>query len=307
MTEPNCTLAPIVISGRGVVASIGSDIDSFSESLKGARGGIESHGGRAALRSVRSAAGVPRLHAQSPFTNQECYLMTLVRLKDITKNYTMGATTVAALAGIDLRIEERDFVAVWGPSGSGKSSLLNLIGLIDTPSAGTVYLNGQRVDALSDDELAEIRNRNIGIVFQGFNLVPVLNALENVMMPLQINGTPVAQAREAAARRLAEVGLAEHMLKRPDQMSGGQKQRVAIARALVGSPSLVIADEPTANLDSDTSTKIIELMRSLNRKEGVTFIFSTHDPRLLSCVDKLIRMQDGRIVTEKAGELHAVL
>lgn len=233
--------------------------------------------------------------------------MSLVCLQQIVKNYSVGETTVSALEGVNLTIEAGDFVAVWGPSGSGKSSLLNLIGLIDTPTSGSVALNGQRVDALNEDQLAELRNQHIGIVFQGFNLVPVLNALENVMMPLQIRGIDLPQARAAATRRLAEVGLEAHMLKRPDQMSGGQKQRVAIARALVGAPSLVIADEPTANLDSDTSMKIIDLMRSLNQRDGVTFIFSTHDPRLLSRVDKLIRLQDGIIVNEPTGELHAVL
>ena len=221
--------------------------------------------------------------------------MSLVRLEGVDKEYALGETLVHALRDINLEIADRDFVAIWGPSGSGKSSLLNLVGLVDAPTRGSIHLSDERVDQLTDDALARKRNRHIGFIFQSFNLVPVLNACENVMLPLQIRGTQAGAARQAAERRLIEVGLREHMHKRPDQMSGGQRQRVAIARALVGSPSLVLADEPTANLDSETSLQIIDLMRELNRCDGVTFIFSTHDPRLLDRVDKLIRLQDGRI------------
>jgi len=226
--------------------------------------------------------------------------MNLVKLAGVSKHYTLGETSVHALNGIDLEINKRDFVAIWGPSGSGKSSLLNLIGLIDTPSSGSIYLADERIDQLGDDALAAKRNQHIGFVFQNFNLVPVLNACENVMMPLQIRGVPAPAARKIAEQRLVEVGLQDQFLKRPDQMSGGQRQRVAIARALVGSPSLVIADEPTANLDSDTSMRIIDLMRELNQRDGVTFIFSTHDPRLLERVDSLVQLRDGRI-TERKG------
>lgn len=225
--------------------------------------------------------------------------MSLIKLQGVDKEYALGEMRVHALSNIDLEIAERDFVAIWGPSGSGKSSLLNLIGLVDIPTRGGIYLAGKRVDQLTDDALANTRNQHIGFVFQGFNLVSVLNACENVMLPLQIRGTPTTEAKRTAELRLAEVGLHDHMYKRPDQMSGGQRQRVAIARALVGSPALVIADEPTANLDSETSCNIIELMRELNRRDGVTFIFSTHDPRLLEQVDKLVRLQDGRITEMK--------
>ncbi len=221
--------------------------------------------------------------------------MALIDVKNIEKIYQLGSARVNALRGIDLQIQTGEFIAIWGPSGSGKTSLLNVIGLIDTPTSGEIYLAGERVDALADDDLARQRNHKIGFIFQNFNLVPVLDALENIMLPLQIRGLGHREAREKALARLQEVGLEEHGKKRPDKMSGGQRQRVAIARALVGDPALVIADEPTANLDSDNSRMIIELMRELNRRDHVTFIFSTHDPRLLEHVDRRIRLEDGRI------------
>lgn len=222
--------------------------------------------------------------------------MKAVKLEGVEKVYGVGAMQVRALKSINLEIAKRDFVAVWGPSGSGKSSLLNMIGLVDSPTRGSVILGDERTEELSDDALADRRNEHIGFVFQNFNLIPVLSAFENVMLPLQIRGVSVQEARQIAELRLDQVGLREHIAKRPDQMSGGQRQRVAIARALVGTPSLIIADEPTANLDSENSLKIIRLMRELNHSDGVTFIFSTHDQRLLDQVDKLIRMQDGEIL-----------
>lgn len=227
--------------------------------------------------------------------------MALIELSEVVKNYRLGQTEVRALRGIDLQIGRGEFTAVWGPSGSGKSSLLNLIGLVDRPSSGTVSLEGQPIGGLSDDQRAGLRNRAIGFVFQNFNLLPVLSAQENVMLPLIIRGVTRKAARAAAERRLAEVGLADQRAQRPDQLSGGQRQRVAIARALVTDPLLVIADEPTANLDAETSHRVIELMRELNRSQEVTFLFSTHDPRLINAVDRLIRLADGQIVAE--GEL----
>jgi putative ABC transport system ATP-binding protein len=222
-------------------------------------------------------------------------MMALIDMRGICKVYALGSTKVQALQGIDLQIDVQEFVAIWGPSGSGKTSLLNLIGLIDIPTRGEIYLAGTRMDTLDDDTLAHQRNEKIGFVFQNFNLIPVLNALENVMLPLQIRGIPKTAARQKALARLREVGLEEQNDKRPDQMSGGQRQRVAIARALVGDPAIVIADEPTANLDSETSLRIIELMRELNRHGQVTFVFSTHDPRLLEHVYRRILLQDGQI------------
>ncbi|GAB4278578.1 MAG: ABC transporter ATP-binding protein [Deferrisomatales bacterium] len=225
--------------------------------------------------------------------------MALVELEDVHKVYRLGETEVHALRGVDLVVEPGEFVAVWGPSGSGKTSLLNLVGVIDEATSGRVRLRGEEVSGLSDDRKAELRNRHIGFIFQNFNLVPVLSALENVMLPLQIRGTSPTVCRDRALARLAEVELEAFARHRPDKMSGGQRQRVAIARALVTDPDLVIADEPTANLDSDTSHRIIELMRTLNDKNGTTFIFSTHDPRLLDRVKRLVRLEDGRVTGEE--------
>jgi putative ABC transport system ATP-binding protein len=222
--------------------------------------------------------------------------MALIEMKNITKDYYLGETVVNALRGIDLQIDKSEFVAVWGPSGSGKTTLLNLIGAIDEPTAGELTIAGKNVKSLTDDQKSEHRNETIGFVFQGFNLVPVLSALENVMLPLQIKGVSTGEARTQALRRLEEVGLSELINNRPAKMSGGQQQRVSVARALVNNPSLVIADEPTANLDSETARMIIELMRELNDKDEITFIFSTHDQRLLDKVKRLVRLEDGKIV-----------
>ncbi len=222
--------------------------------------------------------------------------MPLIEMTKISKDYFLGETVVHALREVDLPIEKGEFVAVWGPSGSGKTTLLNLIGVIDHYTSGRLYIDGKEVAGLSDDKRSELRNKSVGFIFQGFNLIPVLSALENVMLPLQIRGVSFSEAGEKALSRLEEVGLSDFVRHRPDRLSGGQQQRVAIARALVTNPSLVIADEPTANLDSETSRKIIGLMRNLNEKEKATFIFSTHDQRLLDQVKRLIRLEDGRIV-----------
>jgi putative ABC transport system ATP-binding protein len=222
--------------------------------------------------------------------------MALIETIDLKKDYHLGETVVHALRGVDLTIDKGEFVAVWGPSGSGKTTLLNLIGAIDEPSGGQILIEGQEIALLSDNKRTELRNSSIGFIFQGFNLIPVLSALENVMLPLQIKGVSSSTARKKAFLRLSEVELSDFVRHRPDKMSGGQQQRVAIARALVADPSLVIADEPTANLDSDTSRKIIGLMRDLNKRGDTTFVFSTHDQRLLDQVDRLIRLEDGNIL-----------
>uniref|UniRef100_A0A7C4RQC1 ABC transporter ATP-binding protein n=1 Tax=Desulfatirhabdium butyrativorans TaxID=340467 RepID=A0A7C4RQC1_9BACT len=226
--------------------------------------------------------------------------MALIEMQNIHKTYRMGETLVQALRGITLSIDAGEFVAVWGPSGSGKSTLLNLIGAIDDPdpSSESYRLQGQDIFSLSDNQRSEMRNRNIGFIFQQFNLIPVLSALENVMLPLQIQGVPTPKAREAALRRLEQVELKDFIDHRPDKLSGGQQQRVAIARALVTHPSLVIADEPTANLDTKTAMVIVSIMKELNRQEKTTFIFSTHDQRLIDHVDRLIHLEDGCIVEE---------
>ena len=222
--------------------------------------------------------------------------MPLIEITDIKKDYYLGETVVHALKGIDMTIDKGEFVAVWGPSGSGKTTLLNLVGAIDEPSKGKLFIEGQEVAILSDNRRTDLRNSSIGFIFQGFNLIPVLSALENVMLPLEIRGTSLSEARSKALKRLDEVGLSDFVSHRPDKMSGGQQQRVAIARALVTEPLIVIADEPTANLDSDTSRSIIGLMRNLNEKEKTTFVFSTHDQRLLDQVKRLIRLEDGKIL-----------
>ena len=222
--------------------------------------------------------------------------MPLIEMTDIKKDYYLGETVVHALKGIDMTIDKGEFVAVWGPSGSGKTTLLNLVGAIDEPSKGKLFIEGQEVAILSDNRRTDLRNSSIGFIFQGFNLIPVLSALENVMLPLEIKGTSLSEARSKALKRLDEVGLSDFVSHRPDKMSGGQQQRVAIARALVTEPLIVIADEPTANLDSDTSRSIIGLMRNLNEKEKTTFVFSTHDQRLLDQVKRLIKLEDGKIL-----------
>ncbi|QJD31425.1 ATP-binding cassette domain-containing protein [Methylococcus geothermalis] len=226
----------------------------------------------------------------------------LVELRQVGKVYSLGERSITALQAVSLRIFSGEFVAIWGPSGSGKSTLCNLIGMLDVPSSGTVQILGQDVTMLSDGKRSDIRNKTIGFVFQSFNLIPVLSALENVMLPLQIAKIPTMQAKQLAKERLAEVGLAEHESQRPAKLSGGQQQRVAIARALVANPSLVIADEPTANLDSENAIKVIETMRELSQRNGTTFIFSTHDHRLLERVERQLQMCDGQIIEDRIAE-----
>jgi putative ABC transport system ATP-binding protein len=226
----------------------------------------------------------------------------LIRLRGIEREFALGHTHIRALRGIDLDIQRGEFVAIWGPSGSGKSTLLNLLGLIDMPNQGDLSFEGMDVRRMSDNALSDCRNRKIGFVFQSFNLVPVLTALENVMLPLQVQGVSSATARQRAMQCLGKVGLADFARHRPDRLSGGQRQRVAIARALVIEPSLLIADEPTANLDSKTSQEVIDLIEQLNRETGVTCIFTTHDPRLLARVPRQLKLQDGLISVDSYTE-----
>lgn len=224
--------------------------------------------------------------------------MSLVSLCNVAKEYLLGETSVPALRGIDLEIERGEFVAIWGPSGSGKTTLCNLIGIIDAPTSGEVCVNGRRVADLSDDERSEHRNQSVGFIFQNFNLVPVLSTLENVMLPLTIGGTSAFQARKRALELLEEMGLTDFLHQRPDKMSGGQQQRIAIARALVTRPPLVIADEPTANLDSANARKIVDIMDGFNRSYGATFVFSTHDQRLLERVGRRVQLKDGTVASD---------
>ena len=222
--------------------------------------------------------------------------MNILEFHNVKKDYHLGETIVHALRGVDLNIEKGEFAAILGASGSGKTTLLNLAGVIDDPTEGEVVIGGNAVSRLSDNRKAELRSRTIGYIFQTFNLIPVLSALENVMLSLQIRGGSKANIREEAKRRLEEVGLAGFARHRPDKLSGGQRQRVAIARALITRPLLIFADEPTANLDHQTAQSIIDLMKDLNEKEQVTFVFSTHDQRLISAVKRVVRLDDGRIV-----------
>jgi putative ABC transport system ATP-binding protein len=224
--------------------------------------------------------------------------MKVAQTQNLRKTYHFGDTEVHALREVSLEIGEHEFVAIWGPSGSGKSTLCNLIGLLDVPTAGEVIVGGQVASGLTDARRSELRNASIGFVFQNFNLIPVLTALENVMLPLQISGIPKKEASNRAERLLEEVELSDRMHHRPQKMSGGQQQRVAVARALVTDPALVIADEPTANLDTQNANLIIDLMRKINQDRGAAFVFSTHDDRLLDRVDRRIHLQDGEIVDD---------
>ncbi len=221
----------------------------------------------------------------------------IIQVKNLTKIFGDGVE-IKALDGVDLDIERGEFLAIIGPSGSGKSTLLNQIGILDTPTSGTVLLNGVDVTEMSDKERSRTRNKELGFIFQYHHLLPDFNALENVMMPLLISGIRSSQAREIARKVLDEVGLGDRMEHRPNQLSGGQNQRVAIARALVNKPSIVIGDEPTGNLDSKASENIYELLRQLNREHNQTFILVTHDERMAAKTDRIIRLVDGRVAED---------
>jgi putative ABC transport system ATP-binding protein len=220
----------------------------------------------------------------------------VVSLRAIHKTYHLGVHTIAALQGVDLDVQRGELLALTGPSGSGKSTLLNLCGLIDTPDSGEILLDGQAVNALSEVQRTLIRRDALGFVFQSFNLVPVMTVAENVDYPLLIAGVPAAQRRVRVAAQLEAVGLQEHAQHRPDALSGGQRQRVAIARALIKRPKLVIADEPTASLDSHTADQVLALMRERGHAEGAAFVIATHDSRLSSRCDRVLTMQDGRLL-----------
>jgi putative ABC transport system ATP-binding protein len=225
----------------------------------------------------------------------------VVRLGDVTKTYQAGAVEVKALRGINLNIPPQRFTMIVGPSGSGKTTLLNLIGCIDSPSSGTVEISGQNVGGLSDNAISDFRARKVGFIFQSFSLIPVLTAYENVEYPLLLVGTPPRKRRETTLALLEAVGLTGQRKQRPNELSGGQKQRVAIARALVKEPEIVLADEPTANLDSETGATIIELMRRMQAEVKTTFIFSTHDPHLMSHADETFTIRDGLLVRHLPG------
>ena len=221
---------------------------------------------------------------------------TIISVTDVKKDYQLGKTLIPALKGVSFDIHEGEFLSIVGPSGCGKSTLLNIIGCIDKATSGRVMFQGIDLATLNDDQEAEIRLNKIGFIFQSFNLVAVLNVRENIEFPLLMNKVPKAERRKAVDRLVDIVGLTEFVDHKPDELSGGQRQRVAIARALVNKPRLVIADEPTANLDSDTSVKIMEVMKELNLKEKVSFIFSTHNDLIEKYAKRVVRLKDGLIV-----------
>lgn len=224
--------------------------------------------------------------------------MSIIKLEHVTKIYKFGENELVVLNDISLTIEKGDFVCIMGPSGSGKSTFMNIVGCIDTPTSGKYFLEGMDVSAMDLNELAEIRNKKIGFVFQSFNLLSRANALENVELPLIYAGIPSKERKEKALEMLARVGLKERAYHYPRQLSGGQQQRVAIARALVNNPSIIVADEPTGNLDSKTSIEIMEIFKELNEQQGLTTIIVTHEPDIAQFGKRQIRFLDGKIVSD---------
>ena len=226
--------------------------------------------------------------------------MSLIPLQDLTRRYVMGSETVHALRGVSLSIGKGEYIAIMGPSGSGKSTLMNLLGCLDTPTTGTYELNGTNVADMDDNALAEVRNREIGFVFQSFNLLPRSDALHNVELPLIYAGVPVDERREQALKALTNVGLADRTHHKPNELSGGQRQRVAVARALVNNPSIVLADEPTGNLDSRTGEEILALFETLSRR-GNTIIVVTHEEDVAQHARRIIRIRDGLIAADEVN------
>jgi putative ABC transport system ATP-binding protein len=224
--------------------------------------------------------------------------MSLVQTQNLTKIYGSGATAVTALDHVNINIHDGEFVAIMGPSGCGKSTLLHLLGGLDTPSDGKVVIDGTSIAEMSDDKLTELRRRRIGFVFQFFNLIPVLSAAENAALPVTLDGIKPTDATAKAIEWLGRFGLADRSSSRPDQLSGGQQQRVAIARALVAEPSLILADEPTGNLDTRSGDEIAGLLRDVSKKYDRTIIMVTHDPRIAAYADRIIFLKDGKVVDE---------
>ncbi len=224
-------------------------------------------------------------------------MSTLIEINGLTKTYIMGVDTVQALKGVDLKISKNEYTALMGPSGSGKSTLMNLLGCLDSPTSGSYYLNGNDVSHMGDSELAEVRNKEIGFVFQTFNLLPRLSALENVALPLIYSGINKSTRLERASEVLQMVGLGDRMTHKPNELSGGQRQRVAIARALVNKPSIILADEPTGNLDSKTSDEIMKILEEIHA-QGNTIILVTHEPDVSLHAHRIVRLKDGQIESD---------
>ncbi|MEZ4605856.1 MAG: ABC transporter ATP-binding protein [Deinococcales bacterium] len=231
--------------------------------------------------------------------------MALLEAIHLEKSYKVGEIITHALRGADLRVEEGEFTAIAGPSGSGKSTMLHLLAGLDKPSKGEVHLEGKRIDTLSVSKLAELRLKEFGFVFQAYNLIPVLTALENAAFVLELQGLSRSEREAKAMEALKILNIEEYAKRRPNQLSGGQQQRVAVARALAAEPKIILADEPTANLDKESSISLIEHMKALNEDKGVTFLFSTHDPRLLDYVERIIWMEDGRVIHDERKQAKA--
>ena len=226
--------------------------------------------------------------------------MALLKLKNVKKIYEQGKIEVPALNGIDLKIDEGEFTTIFGPSGSGKTTLLNMVGCLDKPTSGEIYFNDRELENLNKKELANIRRYNIGFIFQSYNLIPVLTAYENIEFALKlVDGKNDKEIKNKVMKILTDVGLEGMENRRPNELSGGQKQRVAVARALVKEPKLVLADEPTANLDSKTGKEVLEIMLKMNEQLNTTFIFSTHDPQVMDYARRLIEIRDGRIAKDE--------
>ena len=221
----------------------------------------------------------------------------ILKLENVYKSYTQGKEPVPVLKDICLQVEEGEYIAIMGPSGSGKTTLMNLLGCLDVPSSGLYELDGQEIGRLNDDQLADIRNKTIGFVFQSFHLLAKMNALDNVALPLLYRGVPLKERRERAAEALKMMGLEDRMEFMPNQLSGGQCQRVAIARAIVGNPKLLLADEPTGALDTTAGKQIMEIFRQLSN-QGITIIMITHEPDIAACADKTYHILDGELITE---------
>jgi len=222
-------------------------------------------------------------------------MSTIIKLKDVWKVYQMGEVTVPALSGINLEIKKGEFVAIAGPSGSGKSTMMNLVGCLDLPTKGTVYLDGEDIAKFDESRLAQTRGQKIGFVFQQFNLIPTLTALGNVMLPLEFQDTETSIAKKKASELLTLVGLGDRQHHLPSQLSGGQMQRVAIARALAVDPEIILADEPTGNLDSKTGRFILDFFNKIHKKDGKTIIIITHDPHLVHYAERIVSLKDGKI------------
>jgi len=227
--------------------------------------------------------------------DKDCSKEPIIKLVDVWKIYQMGNVEVPAVRGLNVEIHPREFVAIMGPSGSGKSTTMNMVGCLDVPTKGEIYLSGQNIAHLSESDLAQIRGKKIGFIFQQFNLMPSLTALENVMMPMIFQDVLADEREKRAAELLKRVGLGDRMHHKPSELSGGQQQRVAIARSLANNPEVVLGDEPTGNLDSETGVEVVGMLKELHEKEGKTIIMVTHDPEIAQHAQRIIKLRDGRL------------